>query len=190
MKVVAFNCSPRKDGNTSHMIKDVLKVLESEGIETEFVQVGGELIRGCRACGGCGKNKDMKCVFDDDIINSCIQKMAEADGIIIGSPTYFADLTTEAKALIDRGGYVLRANGLPVRRKVGAAVGAVRRAGAIHTLDSINHFFTINEMVVVSSSYWNMSLARAEGDYESDAEGVKTMKTLGENMAWLLKKLE
>jgi multimeric flavodoxin WrbA len=189
MKVVAFNCSPRENGNTSHMIKDVLKTLESNGIETEYVQVGGNLIRGCKACGACGKTKNGKCAFDDDIVNSCIEKMLDADGIIIGSPTYFADLTPEAKALIDRAGYVTRAKGMALKRKVGAGVVAVRRAGAIHVLDSIGHFFTINEMLVVGSSYWNMSLARLEGDYEKDDEGIRTMRDLGENMAWILKKI-
>lgn len=189
MKVVAFNCSPRPKGNTSNMIRDVLNILESEGIETEFVQVGGKDIHGCRACGACAKTKDLKCILDDDIVNECIEKMIGADGIIIGSPTYFADLTSEAKALIDRAGYVIRMNGIPVKRKVGAAVVAVRRAGAVNTFDSINHFFTINEMIVVGSSYWNLSLAWKEGDYQKDKEGVRTMKELGENMAWLLKKL-
>ena len=190
MKVVGFNCSPRKNGNTSHMIQDVFKVLNAEGIETELIQVGGTDIHGCRACGSCGKTKDMRCVMDDDIINLCVQKMAEADGIIIGSPTYFADVNTEAKALIDRAGYVLKANGGLLRRKAGAAVVAARRAGGIHAFDTINHFFTISEMITVGSSYWNISLARLEGDYEKDEEGIRTMKVLGENMAWLLKKIK
>lgn len=189
MKVVAFNCSPRKEGNTCHMIRTVLDVLQNEGIETEIVQVGGNDLHGCRACGGCIRNKDGKCVLKDDILNECYAKMVKADGIIIGSPTYFADLTTEAKALIDRSGYVAKANGNPLRRKVGTSVCAVRRAGSIHVLDSINHFFTINEMVLVSSSYWNMSLSVAKGDYEKDEEGIRTMTVLGENMAWALKKL-
>lgn len=190
MKVVAFNCSPRKNGNTSHMIQDVFKVLNSEGIETEMIQVGGNDIHGCRACGSCGKTKNMRCVMDDDIINACVQKMAEADGIIIGSPTYFADVNTETKALIDRAGYVMKMNGNPLKRKAGAAVVAARRAGGIHAFDTINHLFTISEMITVGSSYWNVSLARMEGDYEKDAEGGKTMKDLGENMAWLLKKIK
>jgi len=189
MKVVAFNCSPRKDGNTSHMIQEVFGVLNSHGIETEMIQVGGKDIHGCRACGTCGKTKNMRCVLDDDIINSCVQKMIAADGIIIGSPTYFADVTAETKALIDRAGYVIRMNGTPIRRKVGAAVVAARRAGGIHVFDTINHFFSINEMITVGSSYWNVSLARLEGDFEKDEEGVRTMKVLGENMAWLLKKI-
>ncbi len=190
MKVVAFNCSPRVNGNTSHMIKDVLSILESEGIETEMVQVGGKDIHGCRACGACAKTKDLRCIMDDDILNSCVEKIVEADGVIIGSPTYFADVTSEAKALIDRAGYVIRMNGIPTKRKVGAAVVAVRRAGATHVFNTINHFFTINEMIVVGSSYWNLSVAWKEGDYENDKEGVRTMKDLGDNMAWLLKKLK
>lgn len=189
MKVTAFNCSPRKNGNTARMIRDVLSVLEREGIETEFVQVGGIDLHGCRACGSCKRNRDMKCIMDDDPVNGYIAKMAESDGIIIGSPTYFGDLTTEAKALIDRCGYVLRGNGNPLRRKVAAPVVAVRRAGGMHVIDSITHFFTINEMYVVSSSYWNMSLALQPGDYEGDAEGVETMNVLGGNMAYLLKRL-
>ncbi|MDR3206668.1 MAG: flavodoxin family protein, partial [Candidatus Methanoplasma sp.] len=127
MKVVAFNCSPRENGNTCHMIKEVLNVLESHGVETELVQVGGRDVHGCKACGACFRNKNMKCIQSDDIVNSCVEKMASADGIIIGSPTYFADITPEAKALIDRCGYVTRANGIALRRKAGAAVSAVRR---------------------------------------------------------------
>ena len=190
MKVVGFNCSPRKNGNTSRMIQDVFKVLNAEGIETEMIQVGGNDIHGCRACGSCGKTKNMRCIKDDDIINSCIKKMIEADGIIIGAPTYFADVNTEAKALMDRAGYVLKSNGGPLKRKAGAAVVAARRLGGIHAFDTINHFFTISEMITVGSSYWNVSLAKAEGDYEKDEEGVRTMRVLGENMAWLLKKIK
>ncbi|MCL2296567.1 MAG: flavodoxin family protein [Methanomassiliicoccaceae archaeon] len=190
MKVVAFNCSPRKNGNTCRMIQDVFKVLNAEGIETEMIQVGGNDIHGCRACGSCGRTKDMRCILDDDIINSCIQKMIEADGIIIGSPTYFADVNTETKALMDRAGYVLKSNGGLLKRKVGAAAVAARRLGGIHAFDTINHFFTISEMITVGSSYWNVTLAKAEGDYEKDEEGVRTMRVLGENMAWLLKKIK
>jgi multimeric flavodoxin WrbA len=115
--------------------------------------------------------------------------MAEADGIILASPTYFADVSTEMKALIDRAGFVTKANGGMLKRKVGAAVVAVRRAGAIHAFDTINHFFFISEMIVPGSSYWNIGVGREKGEVESDAEGVKTMQVLGENMAWLLKKL-
>jgi multimeric flavodoxin WrbA len=191
MKVTAFNCSPRKDGNTAHMLKTVLSVLEENGIETEFVQVGGVDMHTCRACGKCKKNMDGKCVLDDDPLNEYSSKMVESDGILIGSPTYFADLSADAKILIDRVGYSCGTkNGNPLKRKVGAAVVTARRAGSVNAFDSINHFFLVKEMIIAGSSYWNMSLARDYGDYENDAEGITTMKKLGENMAWLLKKLE
>lgn len=189
MKVVAFNGSPRKEGNTAALIKHVLAELEKEGIETEVVQVGGKRIHGCTACGKCYEKMDKKCVIDKDIVNECIEKMLEADGIILASPTYFADLTPELKALIDRAGFVAKANNEMFRHKVGAAVVAVRRAGSIHVFDSINHFFTISQMIIPGSSYWNMGMGLAEGDVEKDEEGIQTMQTLGQNMAWLLKKL-
>ena len=189
MKVVGFNGSARKDGNTAILIRKVLAELEAEGIGTELVQLAGKEIRGCTACGKCYKNKDGKCAVTNDSANECIEKMADADGIILGSPTYFSDLTSEMKALIDRAGYVARANGHMFRRKAGAAVVAVRRAGSIHTFDSINHFFLIGQMIVPGSSYWNVGIGRAKGDVEQDEEGLETMATLGKNMAWLLKKI-
>jgi len=190
MKAIAFNGSPKADGNTAHMLKLVLSDLQKEGIETEFIQVGGELLHGCKACGACRQNKDMKCTISSDKINEWVQKMASADAILIGSPTYFADLTPETKSLIDRCGYVSRSNGNFLKRKIGAAVVAARRAGAVHVFDSINHFFTISEMIVPGSSYWNLSLSLAPGDFEKDAEGNATMHTLADNMAWLMKKLK
>ncbi|MGA9188896.1 MAG: flavodoxin family protein [Methanosarcina sp.] len=189
MKVVAFNGSPRKDGNTETLIRHVLAELEKEGIETETVHVGGKSIHGCIACGKCFENKDKKCVIDKDVVNNCIEKMLEADGIILASPTYFADLTPELKALIDRAGFVSKANGELFRRKAGAAVVAVRRAGSVHVFDSINHFFTISQMIIPGSNYWNMGIGLDEGDVEKDEEGIRTMQVLGQNMAWLLKKL-
>ncbi|TAH64160.1 MAG: flavodoxin family protein [Methanosarcina mazei] len=189
MKVVAFNGSPRKEGNTASLIKHVLAELDKEGIETEIVQIGGKSVHGCTACSKCFENRDRRCVIDNDIVNECIEKMLEADGIILASPTYFADLTPELKALIDRAGFVAKANSEMFRYKVGAAVVAVRRAGAIHVFDSINHFFTIFQMIIPGSSYWNMGIGRAEGDVEKDDEGIRTMQILGQNMAWLLKKL-
>ncbi len=189
MKVVAFNGSPRKNGNTAALIKHVLSELEKEGVETEIVQVGGKSIHGCTACGKCFENTDKKCITDNDIVNECIEKMLEADGIILASPTYFADLTPELKALIDRAGFVAKANSEMFRYKVGAAVVAVRRAGSIHVFDSINHFFTISQMIIPGSSYWNIGMGLAEGDVEKDEEGIRTMQILGQNMAWLLKKL-
>ena len=189
MKVVAFNGSPRKDGNTATLIRCVLAKLEKEGIETETIQVGGKSIHGCTACGKCFENKDRSCVVNKDIVNECIEKMLEADGIILASPTYFADLTPELKALIDRAGFVAKANNEMFKYKVGAAVVAVRRAGSIHVFDSINHFFTISQMIIPGSSYWNIGMGLAEGEVEKDEEGIRTMQILGQNMAWLLKKI-
>ena len=188
MKVIAFNGSPRKDGNTAAMIRKVFEALDAEGIETEMVQLGGNAIHGCTACYKCFETKDGKCAITADMVNDCIAKMASADGIILASPTYFADITPELKALIDRAGLVGRAGDL-FRRKVGAAVIAVRRAGAIHAFDSVNHFFLISEMIIPGSSYWNIGIGREPGEVTADAEGMETMTTLGQNMAWLLKKL-
>jgi multimeric flavodoxin WrbA len=189
MKVTAFNGSPRTEGNTSILIGHVFEALEKEGIETELVNVGGGKIRGCIACYRCFASKDQRCAVTDDIANNCVEKMLASDGIIIGSPTYFAALTPETKALIDRCGMVARANGDMLRRKAGAAVVAVRRGGAINVFDTINHFFTIGQMIIPGSSYWNVGIGRNIGDVEADEEGIKTMQTLGENMAWLLKRI-
>jgi multimeric flavodoxin WrbA len=189
MKVVAFNGSARKDGNTAILVRKVFAELETEGIETELVQLAGQAIRGCTACGKCRENRNQRCVVKSDIVNDCIAKMIAADGIILASPTYFADITAETKALIDRAGYVSRSNGDMLKRKVGAAVVAVRRAGSIHAFDSINHFFLIGQMIVPGSIYWNMGIGRAAGEVEQDEEGLRTMQTLGQNMAWLLKKI-
>jgi len=189
MKVVAFNGSPRPDGNTSILLKHVLEPIRARGMQTEVLQLGGSNIHGCRACYACMRNRDGRCINDDDVANELIVKMVEADGIILGSPTYFADLTPETKALMDRAGFVTRANGDLLRRKAGAAVIAVRRAGEIHAFDSINHFFLISQMIVPGSSYWNVGVGRDKGDVEKDEEGLKTMRVLGENMAWLLERL-
>jgi multimeric flavodoxin WrbA len=189
MKVIAFNGSARKDGNTARLIREVFKPLTAAGIECELVQLAGETIRGCTACGACRKNLDRRCVVSGDIVNDCIARMAAADAIIIGSPTYFFNVTAETKALIDRSGYVARGNGSFLTRKVGAAVVAVRRAGAVQTFNAINDFFFINGMIVPGASYLNIGLGGPAGSVESDEEGLQTMQALGENMAWLLKKI-
>ena len=189
MKVVAFNGSARKEGNTSILSNIVLDELKNEGIETENIPLAEQAVQGCIACFQCFDNKDKKCAVDTDIVNDCIEKMLEADGIVLGSPTYFADVSASIKALIERSGMVARANGDMFRRKVGAGVIAVRRAGSIHAFSSINYFFLIGQMIIPGSSYWNMAIGRDPGEVRDDSEGVQTMKTLGQNMAWLLKKL-
>lgn len=189
MKVVAFNGSPRKKGNTEILINEVFKVLNAEGIETELIPLGNKPVHGCTACMKCREIQDGKCHIKNDHLNFCIEKMVEADGIIIGSPVYFADVTPEVKALIDVAGYVTRGNGHLLKRKVGAGVIAVRRGGALHAFETINNFFLINQMIVPGSSYWNFGMGKNPGDVLNDEEGIKTMQVLGENMAWLMKKL-
>jgi multimeric flavodoxin WrbA len=189
LKVVAINGSSRKDGNTALLIRRVFAELEKEGISTELIQLAGLNIQGCAACYQCVAARNKRCAVTGDVINECIAKMAEADGIILGSPTYFADCTSSMKSLIDRAGFVSRANGYMFKRKVGAAVVSVRRAGAIHAFDTINHFFTIGQMIIVGSSYWNIGIGRNIGDVDKDDEGMQTMDQLGSNMAWLLKKV-
>ena len=189
MMVVAINGSARKDGNTALLLGHVLEELSKEGIRTELVQLAGMEIRGCTACMKCFANRDRRCAVTGDAVNGLIEKMDAADGILLGSPTYFTDVTSEMKALIDRAGFVAKANRDMFRRKVGAAVVAVRRAGAIHAFDTLNHFFLIGQMIVPGSSYWNVGLGLQPGDVEKDGEGIRTMQTLGQNMAWLLKAL-
>ena len=188
-KVVAFNGSARKNGNTAILLRTVLKELEAEGTETELIQLSGAKIHGCLACRKCSTKKDRRCSQTGDMGNAYIQKMEEADGILLGSPTYVADISPEIKALMDRACLVSKANGGIFRRKVGAAVVAVRRAGAIHAFDALNHFFFISEMIVPGSSYWNIGIGREKGEVTADTEGMRTMKILGENMAWLLEKI-
>ena len=188
MKVVAFNGSPRKEGNTRILLETVCGELEKEGIQTEIIQIGGKQVHGCTACMKCFENQDNRCIIDNDFVNECIEKMIEADGIIIGTPTYFTDVSVEVKALIDRAGFVAIANGGKLNRKAGAAVVAVRRAGATHAFDTINHLFGISGMFTVGSTYWNVGMGLQAGDVRGDAEGLETMKNLGQNMAWFLKK--
>jgi multimeric flavodoxin WrbA len=189
MKVLAINGSARKDGNTAMLVGHVLKELEAEGIRTEMVQLAGKTLHGCRACYQCFEKTDRRCAVKDDAANDLIEKMLAADGLILASPTYFADVTAEMKALIDRAGLVAKANEDMFKRKVGAAVVAVRRGGEIHAFDSINHFFLISQMIVPGSIYWNMGFGLEKGDVAGDAEGLRTMAALGRNMAWLLRKI-
>lgn len=189
MRVVAFNGSARKAGNTTLLLEAVLDELKAEGIATELVQLAGKALGGCIACYKCFENKNFKCAVDKDEMNTYIQKMLDADGVLLGSPTYFSDVTANMKALIERCGMVARANDDMFRRKVGAAVVAVRRAGATHVFSSINYFFLIGQMIVPGSSYWNLAIGRNPGDVRDDAEGMQTMANLGKNVAWLMKKL-
>lgn len=189
MKVLAINGSARKDGNTASMLRLALAEIEAAGIETELLQLHGKDIRGCIACMKCWENKDGHCAVKKDMLNEILDKMVAADGMILGSPTYFANVSTNIKSIIDRAGMTALANGGLLTRKVGAGVVAVRRGGGIAVFDAINHFFLINQMVVPGSSYWNLGRGLAPGEVEADEEGVLTMKNLGRNMAWVLQKL-
>lgn len=190
MKVVAFNGSPRKNGNTYIILNMVLDELKKENIETEIIQLGGNPVRGCTGCRQCANNKNNRCVFNDDIINDCIEKMRQADGIILGSPVYYSNITTEMKALIDRAGVVSKSNGVFLKNKIGASVVALRRGGGVHAFNSMNYLFLANEMIIPGSTYWNMVLGREPGEVNNDEEGIKNMQNLGQKMAWLLKKIK
>lgn len=190
MKVVAINGSPRPKGNTYQLISTIFEELEKENIETELIQLGGKPVRGCTGCRQCGKNLNQKCIMEDDPINECIAKMAEADGIILGSPVYFANVTTEMKALIDRAGVVSRANGFLLKNKVGASIVALRRGGAVHAFNSMNFMLLANQVILPGSVYWNMGFGKDPGDVQNDEEGLKTMRILAQNMAWLMKKIK
>jgi len=187
MKVVGINGSPRKEGNTAILIKTVFKELEQQGIETELIQLAGMNLRGCNACKAC-ETQGPQCAITEDSLNECIAKMMSSDGIILGSPVYSASVTSQMKAFLERAGKALKGKGA-LKYKVGAAVSAVRRAGSMATIDTMNHFMLNKQMFVAGSSYWNMVYGRQIGEVEQDEEGMINMKNLGQNMAWLLKKI-
>lgn len=189
MKVTAFSGSPRSGGNTEFLIREIFKVLRQEKIDTELVKIGGQALYGCSACSTCKTAKNNRCVIDADILNECLKKMIDSDGIILGSPTYFSDVTSEMKALIDRAGYVFTAT-KALKRKIGLAVAPARRGGSIRTFDTINHFFQINQMIIVGGNYWNDGVGLNKEDVALDSEALENMKVLGENMAWLLKAIK
>jgi multimeric flavodoxin WrbA len=190
MKVIAINGSPRQGGNTEFLLKKVLEPIAEAGIETELLQIGGKPVRGCLGCYQCRKNKNMRCSNNTDIVNEYIGKMIEADGIVLGSPTYFADMTSEMKALIDRAGFVALANGGLFSRKIGASVVVNRRGGAMNVMDSMNHMFLMSRMIVPGSTYWNFGVGMDKGDVVNDEEALRNMKDLGSTIAWLVSSLK
>lgn len=189
MKVLAVNGSARKDGNTAILINLVLDELKKEKIDTELVQMGGHNLAGCRACYSCFKNRDRRCAVKKDMLNEILEKLDSSDGLLLGSPTYFSDVSSNMRSFIERCGFVARANDYMYRRKVGAAVVAVRRAGAVPAFSSMNLFLHYMQMVMPGASYWSLGVGRDPGEVLKDEEGVQTMKSLGQNMAWLMKKL-
>ncbi len=190
MKAIAINGSPRKGGNTETLLRKVLEPLAKAGWDTEFIQLGGKPIRGCRACYQCFKAKNSRCGQKDDAFDGCLEKMIRADAIILGSPTYFTDVSAEMKALLDRAGLVAVANGGLFRRKIGAAVIAVRRGGGTHAFDTINHMFLMSGAIIPGSTYWNLGFGLDKGEVEKDEEGLRNMADLGQTIAWLGKAIQ
>jgi multimeric flavodoxin WrbA len=190
LKVLGFNGSPRKKGNTASSLNTVFTELERAGIETEMVHVGKEKVRGCIACMGCVKEQDEACTIKDDPINDWIQKIKEADGVLLGSPVYFSGVAGTMKSFLDRAFFVSSANGGLFRHKVGAAVAAVRRSGGLPTVDTLNHYINYSEMIMPSSNYWNVAHGLNPGEMEQDYEGKQIMEVLGKNMAWIMKIIE
>jgi multimeric flavodoxin WrbA len=185
MYAVAINESPRKGGNTETLLKEVLGQLDDAGWETELVKVGGTAIRGCIACQKCFENKDNACAVKKDKFNDIFSKLLKADAMILGSPTYFAAVSADLKALIERAGYVAYANDHAFSGKIGAAVVAVRRGGATHAFDTINHMFQMSRMIIPGSTYWNMGFGLSEGEVRGDEEGLANMRHLGKCIDWL-----
>jgi multimeric flavodoxin WrbA len=185
MYALAINGSPRKGGNTELLLKEVLGELDTAGWETELVKVGGTAIRGCIACQKCFENKDNQCSVKKDKFNDIFAKLLRADAMIMGSPTYFAAVSADLKALIERAGYVAYANDHAFSGKIGAAVVAVRRGGATHAYDTINHMFQMSRMILPGSTYWNMGIGHGKGDVSQDEEGLNNMRHLGKCIDWL-----
>jgi multimeric flavodoxin WrbA len=190
MKVLAVNGSPRKGGNTEILLKKVLEPLAREGWETELLQVGGKKIRGCIACHRCFKERNRRCSMTTDAFNEYLEKMLFAQAIVLGTPTYFTDVTAEMKALIDRAGLVSVANDGLLRGKIGAAVVAVRRGGGTHAFDTINHMFLMSGVIIPGSTYWNLGFGLEEGEVRNDEEGLRNMEDLGRIIAWLGKAMD
>ncbi len=190
MKVIAINGSPKAEGNTFHALNTVLTELNNQGIETEIIHVGNKSIRGCMGCGQCVKNMNEKCALSDDIVNDSIQKLKEADGILLGSPVYYAGVNGTMKSFLDRVFYVAGVNKGLFRHKVGASVAAVRRSGGLPTYHQLNHYINYSEMIMPSANYWNVIHGAKPGEALKDDEGVQIMRVLGKNMAWVLKLVE
>lgn len=183
MKVLMINGSPRGEGNTYVALREMEKIFKEEGIETEILQVGNKAVRGCIACGSCAKNG--KCVFDD-AVNEAAPKFAECDGLVVGSPVYYASANATLIAFLDR---LFYSTGFDKTMKVGASVVAARRGGLSATFDELNKYFTISGMPVASSQYWNSIHGRTPGEAEKDGEGLQTMRVLAKNMAFLMKSI-
>lgn len=190
MKVVAFNGSPNEKGNTYAALRMVAAELEKENITVEIIHVGDQTIQGCTSCGGCIRAQNQKCAISGDPVNQWIEKMIEADGILLGSPVYYSSVNGTMKAFLDRAFFVATVNGGLFRHKVGAAVVAVRRSGGLPAFEELNRFICFSEMLMPTANYWNVIYGGAPGEAEKDEEGKQIMRILGKNMTWLMKLVE
>jgi multimeric flavodoxin WrbA len=189
MKVLGISGSPRCGGNTDILVNSALEVLAAEGLRTEFLSLADRPVKPCMACRGCFASDTIRCVQEDPAFEGVLDRFAAADGILIGSPVYFGSATPQIMALLDRVGYVARRHPQLLRRKAGAAIVVARRAGQNFTFAQLNYFFLISEMIVPGSNYWNVAVGREKGEVRNDSEGMATVKTLAQNMAWLMKRL-
>ena len=189
MRVVGINGSQRKDGNTFLALEEMSNQLKKEGIQVEIVHVGADSIRGCIGCGYCTTSEENLCVFKDDIVNETIQKLREADGIIFGSPTYYAGIAGTMKSFLDRV-FFTNSAAQKFKHKIGTSVGIARRAGAVDVVHQLNNYFLLAEMVVPQSQYWNIAFGLKKGEVLEDLEGMQTLRKNASAMAWLLKMKE
>jgi multimeric flavodoxin WrbA len=189
MKVLGISGSPRPGGNTDILISHALEILEAEDFETDFLSLADRPVKPCMACARYLKSDTIRCYQEDPAFEGILERFAEADGILVGSPVYFGSATPQTMALLDRVGYVARHHGHLLRRKVGAGIVVARRAGQNFTFAQLNYFFLISEMIVPGSTYWNVAFGREKGEVTSDTEGMQTVKNLATNMSWLMKKL-
>ena len=189
MKAIAICGSPRKNGNTELLLRAVLARLDKGGVPGELISLRDRPVRSCIACGACFQKKDSRCALKDDHFHEILNAMRAADVIVVGSPVYFGSATPDLMALLDRAGFVARANGNFFSRKIGGPVVVARRAGQNFTYAQLLFWFMINDMVVPGSTYWNIAFGRQPGEVQNDAEGLATMERFAENLAWLAKKL-
>lgn len=186
MKVLLINGSPHVNGCTNRALEEVAKEINAAGIETEIFHIGADPVKGCRGCGMCRKNKLNRCIFGDDSVNIVLKKMEETDALIVGSPVHYAAASGGITSFLDRLFYA--SGGFPY--KPGAAIVSCRRGGSTAALEQLNKYFTISNMPLISSAYWNMVHGNTPEEVEQDLEGMMVMRTLGRNMAWMLKSLE
>jgi multimeric flavodoxin WrbA len=186
MKVLAINGSSHVKGNTAYAISLITDELKKSGIESEVLTIGKELVHGCTGCGRCYRERDEKCVFEDDIVNDVFKKLKDVDGLILGSPIHYAGMSGVISTFLDRLFYLNGANGNVLRHKVGVAIGAVRRSGGIPAVNQLNKYLEYSEMIIPTSNYWNVIHGHKPGEALKDEEGVQIMRILGKNMAWIM----